>query len=66
MEGSHSPFGLMWQVASATGWSIHYITRRISYPMLLLMVADAPRLVKEKNKKKGSAISLFQTMLPKE
>ena len=34
-EPSHSPFGFIWQVASATGWSVEYIlkesiTRRLS------------------------------------
>ena len=24
-EGSHSPFGFIWQIASATGWSVDYI-----------------------------------------
>lgn len=25
MEGSHSLFGFIWQIAAATGWSVHYI-----------------------------------------
>ena len=46
MEGSHSPFGFIWQIAAATGWSIHYILWKVPYPTLLMMLSDAPRWVK--------------------
>ena len=71
----HSPFGLIWQIASATGWTPHYIMWNISYPMLLLMAADAPRYVDAKeaqkkarrNYRKGKqALDFFQTRLSKD
>ena len=72
MEGPHSPFGLIWQIASATGWTPHYILWHIPYPMLLLMAADAPRYIdaeearKQRNKQQRQgkkAIDFFQTKL---
>lgn len=74
MEGPHSPFGLIWQIASATGWTPHYIMWNVSYPMLLLMAADAPRYVDAKEAKKMArrncrkgkqALDFFQTKLSK-
>lgn len=55
MEGSHSLFGFIWQIAAATGWSVHYILWKLPYPTLLLMLSDAPRWVKggRKNKRAG-------------
>ena len=41
-EPSHSPFGIIWQIAAATGWSVHYILWKVSYQTLALMLADAP------------------------
>lgn len=32
----------MWQIASATGWSVHYILWNVNYQTLTLMLADAP------------------------
>ena len=34
---------MIWQVAEATGWTVDYILRRVSYPALVMMMADAPR-----------------------
>lgn len=53
-EAPHSPFGLVWQVATATGWTIDYILWKVPYPMLLLMAKDTPRYisVEEQNKRK--------------
>lgn len=75
MEGSHSPFGFIWQIASQTGWSIHYILWKAPYPELLMMMIDAPRYVsgeelkkqkikdmRQKTKKQG-ALGFFQTRL---
>lgn len=45
MEGSHSPFGFIWQIASATGWSVDYILHGVNYQTLIMMIADAPRYV---------------------
>ncbi len=74
MEGSHSPFGFIWQIASETGWSHHRILWKIPYPVLLLMLSDAPRYVtgdkqkkrpgNNKVKTKGqNALDFFQTRL---
>ena len=55
----------MWQIANATGWSVHCILWRISWQMLLLMLADAPRYVKQRAaaKPKTDTLSLFQSLL---
>lgn len=42
----------MWQVASATGWSVDYILHGVNYQTLLLMLSDAPRYVRRKHKGK--------------
>ena len=47
-EGSHSPFGFVWQIASATGWSVDYILDGVNYQTLILMLSDAPRYVRKK------------------
>lgn len=47
-EPSHSPFGFVWQIADATGWSVDYILRGVNYQTLMMMLADAPRYVKKK------------------
>lgn len=73
MEGSHSLFGLIWQIAGATGWSVRYILWKLPYPVLLLMAADAPRYVNSKRKNRQSgrrtadtkALSFFQTRMPR-
>ncbi|MFA6729073.1 MAG: hypothetical protein WCS17_12795 [Prevotella sp.] len=74
MEGSHSPFGVVWQVASATGWSLHYIMWKIPYVTLLLMMQDSPRwvddseLMPEPHKKahgKSNTAALFEQKLNK-
>lgn len=46
-EGSHSPFGLIWQIANATGWSNEYILNGVNYQTLMLMLADAPRYIRK-------------------
>lgn len=33
----------MWQVASATGWSVDYILHGVNYQTLVMMLSDAPR-----------------------
>ena len=47
-EGSHSPFGFIWQIASATGWSVDYILDGVNYQTLIMMLSDAPRYVRRK------------------
>lgn len=49
VEGSHSPFGLIYQIAKDTGWSVEYILK-LPYVTLVLMMADAPRYVSGKKK----------------
>ena len=70
-EGSHSPFGVIWQVATATGWSVEYIMWKVNYQTLIMMTADAVRYISpkdndKKNKKtEGSsgALGFFQSRL---
>lgn len=52
-ESAHSLFGMIFQLASITGWTVEYIRDRISWQMLVLMLEDAPRYVKRE--KKGGA-----------
>lgn len=42
---SHSPFGFIWQIADATGWSVDYILNKVNYQTLVMMLSDAPRYV---------------------
>ncbi|MCC8146915.1 MAG: hypothetical protein LIO93_10890 [Bacteroidales bacterium] len=72
MEGSHSPFGFIWQVATATGWSHQRILWKIPYPTLLLMLKDAPQYksdsknnknINRRNTRGQSALDFFQTQL---
>lgn len=49
-EGSHSLFGFVWQIASATGWSVRYILDGVNYQALIMMLSDAPRYVRRKVK----------------
>ncbi len=74
--GSHSPFGTIWQIAAATGWSVDYILWGINFPTLQMMLADAPHYKQQSTKtindgkgkkrsgRKGrDAASFFQSML---
>lgn len=54
-EGSHSPFGFVWQIASATGWSVDYILNKVNYQTLIMMLSDAPRYVRDKSGSSGPA-----------
>lgn len=45
MDGSHSLFGLIWQIATATGWTVDYILWHVTYPALMMMMSDAPQWV---------------------
>lgn len=63
-ESSHSPWGVLWQIATATGWSVHYILWRVNYQTLMMMLADAPRYLskserekKDKARTKGKSLS---------
>lgn len=37
----------MWQIASATGWSVDYILDGVNYQTLIMMLSDAPRYVRK-------------------
>lgn len=41
---------MVWQIAAATGWSVRYILWGVNYQALRMMLADAPRYVKKKEK----------------
>lgn len=65
-EGSHSLFGIVWQIATATGWSVKYILWGVNYQALRIMLADAPRYVKKKKKSaKTGLVGLFQSKAKK-
>ena len=52
-ESSHSPFGIVWQIASATGWTLHYILWKVNFQTLAMMLADAPHYVTLPAKRTG-------------
>ena len=70
-EGSHSPFGFVWQIASATGWSVDYILNGVNFQTLIMMLSDAPRYVSDKKNDKnqtaeeeaGDIVGFFQSNL---
>lgn len=41
---------MVWQIAAATGWSVRHILWGVNYQTLRMMLADAPRYVKKKEK----------------
>ena len=55
----------MWQIASTTGWTAHYIKWGIPYLELMMMIADAPRMIEvDPNRSDDkSTAGIFQTML---
>jgi len=38
----------VWQIATATGWSVDYILDGVNYQTLIMMLGDAPRYVRQK------------------
>lgn len=53
---------MIWQIASATGWSIHYILWEVNYQTLALMLADAPRTVTDDKTAEAEPLEkLFQS-----
>lgn len=70
-EPSHSPFGFVWQIANATGWSVGYILEGVNYQTLIMMLADAPRYVRKKKEEKSAEdeakdiVGFFQSNLKK-
>ena len=70
--GSHSPFGIVWQIAAATGWSRDHIMWKVNYQTLRMMLADAPHYESRRKGKNGaqgksgkpkSTAGFFQTRL---
>ena len=56
----------MWQIASTTGWRPFEILWRMPFSLLMLMTADAPRMVEGAEPSadgKKSTVGIFQTML---
>ncbi len=70
-EPSHSPFGFVWQIANATGWSVDYILEGVNYQTLIMMLADAPRYVRKKKEEMSAEeeaagiVGFFQSNLKK-
>lgn len=68
-EKSHSPFGFVWQIAAATGWSTGYILEGVNYQTLIMMLADAPRYVRKRKggrsaeEEADGIVSFFQSNL---
>lgn len=61
MEGSHSPFGLIYQIAKDTGWRVQEILD-LPYATLVMMLSDAPRYVTEP-KEQAVKISSMEQLL---
>lgn len=51
VEGLHSPFGSLWSIAAATGWTVDYMLWEVSWATLQLMLADAPRFTTQPRSK---------------
>ena len=49
-EGSHSPFGMIYQIARDAGWTVEYVLQQ-PYARLMMMLHDAPRYVTEDKEK---------------
>lgn len=78
--GSHSPFGIVWQLSAATGWTVRHVLWGVNYQTLRMMLADAPHyetIRHKKNNKPGgrkksssikpkSTAGFFQSMLKKD
>ena len=49
--GSHSPFGIVWQLSAATGWTVRHVLWGVNYQTLRMMLADAPHYETIRHKK---------------
>ncbi|MDY6075535.1 MAG: hypothetical protein SPI24_07405 [Bacteroidales bacterium] len=61
----------MWQIASATGWTVNYILNKVNYQTLIMMLADAPRYIKVRDEQTAEdeaneILSFFQSRLSNE
>ncbi|MDO4691710.1 MAG: hypothetical protein Q4A64_02430 [Porphyromonadaceae bacterium] len=41
---------MLWQIASATGWSLHHILWRVNSQTLVMMLQDAPRYLSKQER----------------
>ena len=63
-EPSHSLFGIVWQIASTTGWSVHYILWGVNYQTIALMLADAPHYTtRQAGKRRMTTEAIFQSKI---
>jgi len=44
----------VWQIASATGWSVDYILDGVNWQTLIVMLSDAPRYVRKRGSVSGN------------
>lgn len=44
--GPHSLFGIVWHIATETGWSNHYIMWQLPFDTIMRMMHDAPERMK--------------------
>ncbi|MBE6338791.1 MAG: hypothetical protein E7068_08340 [Lentimicrobiaceae bacterium] len=61
----------MWQIASATGWTVNYILNKVNYQTLIMMLSDAPRYIKVRDEQTAEdeaneILSFFQSRLSNE
>ncbi|MDR2968293.1 MAG: hypothetical protein LBV32_01660 [Tannerellaceae bacterium] len=61
-EGSHSPFGLIYQIARDTGWPVEYILN-LPHAALVMMLADTPRYVSGKSKEREVKITSKEQLI---
>jgi len=61
-EGSHSPFGLIYQIARDTGWTVDYILS-LPHATLVMMLADAPKYVSGFTKEKEVEITSKEQLM---
>lgn len=49
MKGLNSPWGSIWSIATATGWTVDYIMWSVAWINIRMMLTDAPRMVYQKS-----------------
>lgn len=56
MEGLHSPWGSIWSIAAATGWTWNEIMWRVAWHNIEMMITDAPRYIAADTPRRGKPI----------
>lgn len=51
MVGLHSPWGKIWSIATATGWTVNHILWKVAWVNLQMMLGDAARYQKDEEVK---------------